>query len=804
MTSRYRIFIITALVCHVFLTTSKVISQLPPGSPPHKSVEKPLPKQLEDATISAVTQEKLGDQYTLTGNATVQYHGFTLRADTMTYNRATNHASAEGHVVLEGADRDEHLEATRAEYNLKTGAGRFYDVVGRVGAHANPNAASLTTSAPFTVTGKMIERTEADRYWVHQGTVTTCEAPKPKWTFSAGLIGVDLGGSAVIHNGVFHIRGVPVVYFPYATHPIQNERQSGLLIPSIGQSSVKGTVIGDSLYWAINRSADATLGAEYYSARGWSQHGSVRWRPSDTSVVDLSYFGVLDRKQQGGENAKLKAEGQLPWDFRGVANIDYLSSFVFRLAFSQVFSQAIDSEVKSSIFASRSHKGYSVNFLTSRYQNFQSSTNNSDVIDILHLPSLEFSSFDRPLGKSPVVWSLEAAAEGLHRGEPGFTTGNVGRFDAQPAVALPLHWKGWDLRPELSVRGTAYTERLVPSNGVGVAADSPITRKALEADFEIAPPALSRVSEHEYFGRRFKHVIEPRLTYRYVTGVDNFSNLLRFDARDVLTNTNEVEYSVTQRLYAKRTTAKPEECGPRGVRNLSLSARVPTRGAWVDEDKDDTGCSGEPTPAVREVLTWTLGQKYFVDPTFGGALVNGVRNVFTTTVDFAGIGFLTDERRFAPLISRVHFQPSGRTEAEWNLDYDFKKGRISSSTALVNVHFGNFAVGGSDVYLRAPGEIAGTKGTIVDRFHQFRVLLGYGYPNKRGLSAATNIGFDANLGFLQYAAGQTSYNWDCCGVNFEYRRFALGSVRNENQYRFSFSLANIGAFGNLKRQERLY
>jgi LPS-assembly protein len=38
----------------------------------------------------------------------------------------------------------------------------------------------------------------------------------------------------------------------------------------------------------------------------------------------------------------------------------------------------------------------------------------------------------------------------------------------------------------------------------------------------------------------------------------------------------------------------------------------------------------------------------------------------------------------------------------------------------------------------------------------------------------------------------------------EFRRYALGTVRRENQYRFSFNLANVGAFGNLKRQERLY
>jgi LPS-assembly protein len=83
-------------------------------------------------------------------------------------------------------------------------------------------------------------------------------------------------------------------------------------------------------------------------------------------------------------------------------------------------------------------------------------------------------------------------------------------------------------------------------------------------------------------------------------------------------------------------------------------------------------------------------------------------------------------------------------------------------------------------------------------------MLGYGSPTKRGLSAAANIGFDSTFKFIQYGAVQASYNWDCCGVSFEYRRFALGSVRNENQYRFAFTLANIGTFGNLKRQERLF
>jgi LPS-assembly protein len=93
----------------------------------------------------------------------------------------------------------------------------------------------------------------------------------------------------------------------------------------------------------------------------------------------------------------------------------------------------------------------------------------------------------------------------------------------------------------------------------------------------------------------------------------------------------------------------------------------------------------------------------------------------------------------------------------------------------------------------------------LSQFHQFRVLLGYGSLSKRGFSAMSNIGFDANAVFLQYGSLQSTYNWDCCGISLGYRRFALFSVKRvENEYFFQFNLANIASFGNLRRQERLF
>jgi len=763
--------------------------------------------------MRALEQEKKGSIFTLRGNAEIHYGTYILYGDEITYNSDTGDSTAEGHVVLDGGPHDEHIKASRGAYNIRSESGRFENVAGTIGMRPRGTRLILTTSNPFAFTGKVVVKAGPGHFLVYDGTITTCQLQNPKWEFKAQKVNVEVGGNAKIYRSRFDVEGVPFFYFPFATLPAERlPRQSGFLLPDFGTSSIKGTILGESFFWAINRSMDVHLGAEYYSRRGWAPQGEFRARPSDSSFIDLTYFGVFDRGignppvDQGGADVRLDAESMFAHNFRGVANIDYLSSFVFRLAFNEIFTQAVNSEVKSEAFLSNATNGFFYNASMQRYQNFESTTVGDDIT-ILHAPSFEVASVDHKIANSPLYWSYDAAAEGVSRSEPSFSTAALlGRLDLIPTVSLPFQLKGWSFRPELSLRDTFYTQQLLPSvTGTGVAAYDPINRKALEGSVELDPPPLSHVFEHEFLGRKWKHVVEPRVVYTYVTGVNNFANILRFDDRDVLSDTNEVEYSLVNRLYAKRRAENPEKCGEPGMPTLFIGGTPPPhRIPWLHQSQlEDAPCQAG--PQVREIVTWELAQKYFIDPTFGGALVAGRRNVFSSSVDLTGIAFLTQPVHLSPLISRLRVQTSAKTDIEWDLDYDFKSGRINASTALVNYRIGPFTVGGGDAYLRVLGEaVVSNPLPSADLFNQFRLLLGYGHPNKQGFSAAANVGFDANLGFLQYSAAQTSYNWDCCGVTVEFRRFALGSVRNENQYRFTFALANIGAFGNLRRAEKLY
>jgi len=843
MITRSRIFITAALVCHLLLAPGIVTSQtLPPASATVSAQASgpvtapalptaPGSQTEEPVTIRAVQQEKDGSTYHLRGESEIDYRTYILRADQITYNSDTGESELEGHVVLDGGPYDEHVVASHGTYNIRTQTGTFYSVIGTVGMQMRKSRYVLTTSNPFAFTGRIVEKHGPDHYLVRQGTVTTCELPHPKWLFDAKRISVDVDGTAKIYNSDFQLMGTPVFYFPFVSYPVQRQRQSGLLIPTFGTSSTKGYIAGESMYWAINRSMDVLVGADYYSKRGWFERGEFRARPSDSSYVFFNYVGMVDRgigyppQDQGGEDARFMAERPIG-TFRGVANVDYLSSFVFRLAFTDVYTQAIDSEVRSQIFLSNTTNGFHFNGLAERYQNFEvcvpppvpepgtcSTITQTELVRILHTPSFFLSGEERQLGNTPLYWSFESAAEGLQRREIGFRTGPmVGRFDLAPSLTMPVQWQGWSFRPELTLRDTFYTEEGNATTST-TAADDILNRKSLETSVEVRPPALSRVFDRPWLGRKWKHVIEPRMKYDYVTGINNFANILRFDAADVLSNTNEVEYSVVNRLYAKRVDPNAKDCDVLTMSTLTIGG-PPQVGVvpWEVPPKPDAQiCASGP----REILSWEIGQKYFFDPTFGNALVVGQRNVFTTTADFTGTAFLDSERRFAPLISRLRIETSPRTNTEWDLDYDIKTGQINSSLALVNYHYGPFTIGGGDAFLRVIDTVAGTTPTNcavrgsapsanVCDFQQFRVLLGYGQLNKRGLSAAASFGFDADNGSLQYATAQTSYIWDCCGVNLEYRRFALGTVRNENEYRFSFTLANIGAFGNLKRQERLY
>ena len=800
-------------VCHLLLAHLAFTSQLPASSSTGGSVT-PLPSQ--EVTIRALQQEKQGDIYKLDGDVEITFQRYVMRAEHVTYNDASGAMEATGRVVFDGGPHDVHILAGHANYNVKSETGTFYDVSGTFGAVVRGRTVVLTTSNPFVIAGKEVRKVGRNRYIVLHGSITSCAEQSPTWTFNSEKIDVVAGEDAKLYHSTFRLLKLPIFYFPYTQAPASAmSRTTGFLLPNVGQSSTKGFIFGDSFYWAINRSSDITVGAEYFTARGWSQSMQFRTRPSETSTLELHYFGVIDRgaptthQDQGGEELRLIGETSRD-HWRAAANIDYLSAFLFRQAFSESYSQAVNSEVKSVAYLSHNLAGFSLNASAGRYQNFfQDPLTNSfsNQVKILHLPMAEINGLEQRVYSSPFLWGVDLSAGGLQRSEPGFVTANlVGRLNIRPRIALPLQWKGWDLRPEVAVHDTLYTQqqsRASVANPLGVPSGNELNRRSVEASIEVRPPVLEKVFEREILGRRLKHVIEPIFIYRYTTGVDRFLNTIRFDNMDILSNTSEFDIDLIQRLYGRRRASHPEPgceapASSPAERKEKLSAYIPGVSAVRPKCEDES-------KTTRELVSWEVKQKYYYDQTFGGALVPGRRNVFTNTDDLSGIAFLDSPRAWSPIVSKLRLQTSANTDVQWQLDYDTVRGRINSSATFAEYRLGEYFFGGSHAFFRVPANsVTQTFSNAPLVFNQFRTLVGYGHPNKRGFAGGFSAGYDQNREFLQYAAAQTSYNTNCCGVSFEYRHINVPGVSVENQYRFAFTLANIGTFGNMRKQERLY
>ena len=90
----------------------------------------------------------------------------------------------------------------------------------------------------------------------------------------------------------------------------------------------------------------------------------------------------------------------------------------------------------------------------------------------------------------------------------------------------------------------------------------------MEAQVDMRPPVIERTFDSKFvervFGHDLRHTVEPELKYRYVSGVDSFLNVLRFDDVDIVSNTNELQYGVTQRLFLRPAKGKAKPCNDGG------------------------------------------------------------------------------------------------------------------------------------------------------------------------------------------------------------------------------------------------
>jgi LPS-assembly protein len=708
-------------------------------------------------------QRREGDLYIADKDVDVHYKGMRLQADHVEYNTDTSQAVARGHVVFDY--ENQHLEADEAELNIATSKGTFRNARGSIRLERRPNPLLLVTENPLYFEAKQVDRISEDVYLVHHGWFTICDPKSPTWQFYGPEAKVTLEKSVALVNANFRLYRVPLFWTPYATAPAgEHIRQSGFMLPILGDSNSKGFTFGDSFYWAPKTWMDAMLGFEYFGKRGPGQRANFRARPFENTSIKYSYFGVEDRgvpgtnppEKQGGYEQQLEVQSLWTHGWRFVTDLNQLSSLTFRLAFAGTYNEAISSEIRSAVFLTNNFRGFSFNVDGLNDRSFLELSPPNSVV-LRSAPEASFSSVEQTPGHDlPVYFSFSSFAGTVYRQDEFITTPNfVTRTEFAPKVTIPIHFGDWlGVTTSATFRTTFYNDSF---NASGQVSGQSISRNTGEFAVELRPATLERYFDRPATRRRYKHTIEPVVTYRYVTGVNNFADFIRFDSNATLTNTNEVEYGINQHLYVK---------------------------------------DGEDQPV--DFLSWKLVQKHYFDPTFGGALVPDQRNVFQALDSVTPFAFASTPRDWSPIVSDIKLTPGGRYDAESIIEYDPQLKKVTTIGTLLKVRpYSEFYATVADFRLQGDP-------VVQPPSHQIRGIIGYGDLVQQGFNFSAGLSYDILTDTLLNQFVQVSYNGGCCGLSVEYGRFNLATVRSENQFRVGLILANIGTFGNLRRQEKIF
>ena len=201
----------------------------------------------------------------------------------------TLEARRDGEMLLKGdvviSQGNRQLKTRDAIYDTQTqsfkvdGGVEYSDPnlkVSGAGAHVEPDGGATFEGAEFELpalnargSADRINATAEGRLQLDSVRYTTCPVGKEDWLLRASDIDINQQSGIGLGRGVrLDFKGVPILYAPFISFPVGNERKSGFLFPTIGTSSRSGYSLSVPWYWNIAPNYDATFTPTYYSKRG--------------------------------------------------------------------------------------------------------------------------------------------------------------------------------------------------------------------------------------------------------------------------------------------------------------------------------------------------------------------------------------------------------------------------------------------------------------------------------------------------------------------------------------------------------
>jgi LPS-assembly protein len=486
-------------------------------------------------------------------------------------------------------------------------------------AHYDPDAERISfgeagfdvPARPARGSAQQVEVTSDSRISLMSMLFTTCPPDNVAWEISAKSAELDVNGGVGTARGVkLDFKGVPVLYVPYFSFPINAERKSGLLTPDIGSRDQTGLDIVVPYYLNLAPNYDLTLAPRYMSDRGTQLRSDFRYlMPNSRGQFGFEYLPEDDETKTTRRYANLQHESlfglrdqiEVVSGFQEVSDDAYFEDLGTSLA--------VTSQTHLNRFLDLTFFAPNWSLLT-RFQNYQTIDPQLTEADYPYerLPQAVFGGTWR--GR---VLTFDSDTELVNFDRNVGTTG--WRLDSTQELSLRFARAGMFLTPAIALRQTNYwLDNPAPGEDDLLRRGLPIGSLDMGMTFERNTQGTRR---------NWVQTLEPRLLYVRVPYEDqsalpvfdtivpdfNLVQLFRkyqFVGPDRIADTNQISFGVTTRLIdaangRERLTASLGQTRYQDPRLVTLPGAVPT-------DTDASDYVAEVGVGVRD--SWVLDIGY--------------------------------------------------------------------------------------------------------------------------------------------------------------------------------------------------
>jgi len=424
-------------------------------------------------------------------------------------------AELRGAVTLRQGERS--LSADQVEYDAQTGRFRVRGLVryadpalraeGQSGSWDPQGGAAFEDTAfempdrPARGAAQSMELAIDGKVTLSQVWFSTCPAETPDWRIRASRIELDTRTrNGTGRDAAIEFKGVPILYLPYLSFPLGDQRKSGFLFPNVGYSTRGGIEATLPYYFNLAPNYDLLLEPTVYGRRGVDLGGQFRYLtrqhrgelranllPSDSiRNIDRNWLRLRHRSD-------LPAGWRFDIDAQSVSDAEYFEDF------------AAGAEGTSTAFLRRMAR---LSYRDDRWQlraeaeQFQTIDRALTLLDrpAARLPRVLASGSGTREGTLPIDWSVEAEVVNFDRdaGVEGWRT------DLAPQLGLRFGDGRYFLRPAVGWRHTRYD-----LEGVAQGGEERLSRSLPFASLDAGLRLEREGSENE----RLRATLEPRMLY---------------------------------------------------------------------------------------------------------------------------------------------------------------------------------------------------------------------------------------------------------------------------------------------------